>query len=393
MTDTLQRLLSLVDRQRLRDTLYDLVCVPSPTGQARPVANRLAEIWRELGLSDVELIETPGWSNSPSVVGWLRGQGNGPVLHFNGHMDHIHQAHVAPYLDGERVVGRGAADMKSGLACMIELARVLQAAGVELPGDLLFSSHDLHEDPIGHGEGVRTLIEHGFTGDAVVVAEGPPHEFFVAGKSNSLVEIDLQWAGDPIHELNVTPEMPNLIEVGADVVLALRELKGRIAARVDDLFGPESFFLGILRAGDFYNRLPTRCHITATRRFPPETRRFDVEAEIRDAVRAAVGDRPVQALVDASTGNDGFRISADEPIAAALRGAYAQVTGRELPLGIQLFGADNAKFIAWGGTPAVAHGVGLAQAHAELEWCDARDLERVTHVFLATVMKFYEQAT
>jgi len=390
MTHMLDQLLSLVNKDRLRDTLYDLVRVPSPTGQARPVAGRLADIWREIGLSEIEMIETAGWDNSPSVVGWRRGVGNGPTLHFNGHMDHIHQAHVAPYLDGDRVVGRGAADMKSGLACMIELARVLEAAGVELPGDLLFSSHDLHEDPIGHGEGVRTLIERGFTGDAVVVAEGPPHEFLVAGKSNSLVEIDLRGAGDPIHELSITPDMPNLIEVGADVVLALRALKARIAARVDDQFGPQSFFLGIMQAGDFYNRLPTRCHITATRRFPPETQRNDVEAEIRNVVVAAVGDRPVQVKVDASRGNDGFRISAQEPIAVALRDGYRRVTGSELPSGIQLFGADNGKFIAWGGVPAVAHGVGLAQAHADLEWCDANDLVRVTRVFLATLLGFYD---
>lgn len=389
MPGSVEELLSLVDERRLRDTLFELVCIPSPTGHVSDLAIHLAGIWRGLGLSDVELVETPGWENSPSVVAWRRGVAGGPTLHFNGHLDHIHQAHVPPYLDGDRVVGRGSADMKSGLACMIEVARVLSESGLALPGDLLFTSHDLHEAPIGYGDGVRTLIERGFTGDAVIVTEGPPHEFYVAGKSNSVFEVDVSWAGDPIHELNVTPEMPNMLEVGADVVLALRGLRERVAQRVDDLLGPESLFLGILRSGDFYNRLPTSCHITGTRRFPPETRRADVEAELRDVVRSAVGDRPVVVHVDAGTGNDGFRISEDEPIARALRTGYARATGSELPLGIQLFGADNAKFISWGGVPAVTHGVGLAQAHAELEWCAGGDLVRVTRVFLATILEFY----
>lgn len=390
MNDLARRLTGLVDKKRIQATLFEMVNIPSPTGNARRFAEYFAGLLRDIGLTDVQLIETEGWPNSPSVVGWRRGRAGSPTLHFNGHMDHIHQAHVAPYLDGDKVVGRGAADMKYGLAGMVELVRVLNEAGVELPGNLLLSSHDLHEGPWGHSEGVRSLIEHGFIGDAVIVTEGPKHAVYVGNISNSLFTIELKWEGDSIHELTIPPGTPNLVEIGAKVVVALTELKERIIQRRDELLGPERMFMGILQAGDFYNRLPTSCRIVGTRRFPPEVKRTDVEQEIREAVLAVTKDWPIVVHVDAtSQGNDGFRLSPDEPLVKMLRAAYEEVHGKPLPLGAQLFGADNAKFINWGHVPAVGYGNDLTRAHADLEWCDVNDVVEVVQVLLVTTLKFF----
>jgi len=389
MNDLSRKLISLVQKDRIRDTLFELVRIPSPTGNVRQFAEHFAGALRDVGLTDVQLIETPGFDNSPGVVGWRRG-GAGPTLHFNGHMDHIHQPHVAPYVEGDIVYGRGAADMKFGLAGMIELVRVLNDAGLTLPGNLLLSGHDLHEGPVGHSEGVRNLIAHGFVGDAVIVTEGPKDAVYIGNISNSLFYVDLIWPGDSIHELTIPAGTPNLVEIGGEVVTALTALKARVQQRVDPLLGNERMFLGILRAGDFYNRLPTACHIVGTRRFPPETKREDVEAEIRQAVMSVVKDLPIQVQVDAtSEGNDGFRISPDLPLVKMLRAAYEEVHGRPLPLGVQMFGADNAKFINIGKVPAVGYGNDLTKAHADLEWCDAGRVAEIVQVWLVTTLKFF----
>ena len=386
MNSLSKKLLPLVDKDRIKETLSDFVRIPSPTGNVRSFANHLATVMRDNGLDDVELVETEGWPNSPSVVGWRRGLSRKPRLHFSAHMDHIHQDHVPPYVDGDRVVGRGAADMKCGVAAIIELIRVLRS--IELPGDLLVTGHDLHEAPVGYGEGVRTLIEKGYVGDAVIVTEGPKDEVYLNGKSVSVFEIDLKWNGEAVHELNVTRDMPDLVEIGADVTKALKALQPRLSRRRDDVLGPETIFLGMLRVGDFYNRLPMYCHIVGTRRFPPETAQTEVERELRETVLSVVGGLPIDVRVG-TKGDDGFRLSADEPIVKMIHSAYQQVTGRSLPIGIQLFAADNAKFINWGRVPCVGHGIGLARAHADLEWCDVNDLAQVVRVLLATTLNFF----
>ena len=202
-------------------------------------------------------------------------------------------------------------------------------------------------------------------------------------------KITLTLPGDPIHELAVSPETPNLVELGAEVISALTQLRTRIAQRCDEVLGPETLFLGQIAAGDFYNRLPTVCRIVGTWRYPPETTRDAVAAELHEVVLSTVEDRPVCVSVDGSQGNEGFRVSLDEPIAQALHAAYHQVTGSPLANGVQLFAADNGKFINWAHVPAVAHGVGLSQAHADIEWCDAADLERLAKVLLATTVEYY----
>lgn len=389
MNDLTKKLLGLIDKGRIKQTLFDLVQIPSPTGEVRSFANHFATLLRDAGLTDVQLIETEGWPNSPSIVGRRRSaaNGKGKTLHFNAHMDHIHQDHVPPYVDGDRVVGRGAADLKCGLTVILELIRVLEE--VELPGDLLVSGHDLHEAPIGYGEGLREVLKRGYVGDAVIVAEGPKDEIYLNGKSNSVFEIELKWSGEAVHELNVTRDMPNLVEIGADVVKALRALQGHVSERRDKLLGPESLFLGLSQAGDFYNRLPKSCRIVGTRRFPPETNRREVERELRETVLSVTRGLPIEVSVDASKGDDGYGLSADEPLVKMIRSAYQQLTGNLLPIGVQLYAADNAKFINWGHVPCVGYGIGLERAHADLEWCDVNDVVHVVRVLLIATLDFF----
>jgi len=389
MNELIDRVLALVDKDRIKETFFDLVKIPSPTGAGRPLAERYADILREIGCSDVKLIDTVGWPDAPCVVGWRRGKQAGPTLHFNGHLDHAHQPHVSPYVDGDKVAGRGAADMKFGLAGMVELVRVLNLAGADLPGDLLLSGHDMHEGPIGHGEGVRSLVGHGYVGDAVVVAEGSRDAVYPVGKSSCFFKIDLKRHGASMHELVVSPGTPNLLEIGGAVVVALTALKQRVAQRVDSATGAESMFLSILQSGDFYNRLPTSCHIVGIRRLPPEVQRSDVAQEIRQVVESVTAGMPIEVIVDGTEGNDGFRISPDEKIVRDLCYGYEAVHGKHLALGVQHFGADNAKFINLGGVPAVGYGLDLTRAHSELEWMDVGDVAAMVKVLLVTTLHYF----
>ena len=80
----LERIWSLIDTDDLVRTAMDLVDIPSATGEEAAIAHFVRDLFRKMGLrTRVQEIETDRYN----VVGTFQGEGTGPVLMFNGHMD------------------------------------------------------------------------------------------------------------------------------------------------------------------------------------------------------------------------------------------------------------------------------------------------------------------
>ena len=87
-------------------------------------------------------------------------------------------------------------------------------------------------------------------------------------------------------------------------------------------------------------------------------------------------------------GGDGFRVAEDEPLVVALRDAYLEVTGRDLPLvGSRMVG-DAAIFINEGKIPALYHGPGGQGAHADLESVAVADLVRAAKAYVLAALNY-----
>src|SRR5439155_1098946 len=121
-----ERIAAKVDRDRLVETALRLIEVPSPTGQAGAVSDRLAEMLRAEGFA----VERPdgGYPASPAVVVRHASGRPGPVVQFDGHLDTVHLPFVPPTIDDGLIRGSGASDMKGGLAAAIEALRALREA-------------------------------------------------------------------------------------------------------------------------------------------------------------------------------------------------------------------------------------------------------------------------
>src|SRR5258708_27108055 len=116
--DSSQQLRQAVSRDRLLATALHLVGVASPTGAAGAAADALAELLRQDGFS----VERPcaGHPAAPAVVvRWDSGK-PGRTLQFDGHLDTVHLPFVPPAVEGGRLTGSGASDMKAGLAAAID---------------------------------------------------------------------------------------------------------------------------------------------------------------------------------------------------------------------------------------------------------------------------------
>jgi acetylornithine deacetylase/succinyl-diaminopimelate desuccinylase-like protein len=378
-------LLGRVDAGRLQQLTLELVRIRSYTGDTREVAEAYARHLAEIGL-DVEILRH--FPNDPCVVARLRGAGRGPTLEFNGHLDTVPVEHPAPRVTDGRVFGRGTADMKGGLAAMAEAVRVIADSGVRLKGDLLLVAHGLHEAPDGHGEDLVDLVRRGIKGDAVIIAEVASDTLPVVGLGQAAFDVTITRSGESSHELLTPPGTPHPILAAVRLVNLMQARHNELSHIQIPYVGAESFFVGILQGGDFFNRWTNACRLVGTRRYGPENSYDNVLAELKAMAARVEHETGAQVALNLIPVRDGFRVAEDEPLVVALRRAYLEVTGRELPLvGSRMVG-DAAIFIREGKVPALYHGPGGQGAHADLESVPVAELVRASKVYVLACVNY-----
>jgi acetylornithine deacetylase/succinyl-diaminopimelate desuccinylase-like protein len=375
-----------VDASRLRDLTLELVECHSPTGNTADVARLYARRLEELGL-EVELLDEV-FPATPIVVGRLRGGEPGPTVVLNGHLDTVPIPHEAPRLDGDTIYGRGSADMKGALACAAEAAAVAAGRG-GFPGELVIVAIGLHEAPSGRGEDLTWLLrEGGFAADYAVVCELAGDSFVAAHMGQATVEIEITRSGMPTHELQTPKGTPHPLMAAGKVIEAIAARNAELAEVEHPWVGAETYFLGELHGGDFYNRFPTTCRLVGTRRWQPGKPLAEVRAEYEALLAPLAAETGCTIELDLRLVRDSYRIDPEAKLAVALREAYREVTGTEQQLIGMKVVADGAIFHQ-AGIPTVYHGPVGTGAHADVETMDVPELVRATRVYLALLERLW----
>ena len=179
-----------IDRDRLVATASSLIDVHSFTGDEQAMAERMVELYDELGLQVQWQQVEDGRANA---LGTWSGTGGGKTLMFNGHMDTSYSGRE-PWLKGVpgfqpqafvrdgRLYGLGISNMKGALACYVEAVRALQDAGVRLKGDVLIAAvcGEIEKTQYGDAQGSeyrgyaagsRYLVSHGGVADMCLLGE------------------------------------------------------------------------------------------------------------------------------------------------------------------------------------------------------------------------------
>ena len=376
-----------VDVGRLRDLTLELVAIESPTGDTAAVARRYAQRLEEIGM-DVEVLDEV-FPATPIVIGRLRGGEPGPSVVLNGHLDTVPIPHEPARIENGSVYGRGSADMKGALACAAETARVLKASG-PFPGELVIIAIGMHEAPGGRGEDLTWLLrEHGFRSDYAVVCELTGDTFLAAHMGQATVEIMIGRPGIVTHELKTAAGTPHPIVAAGRVIDAIAARNAELAAVEHPWVEAETYFLGEVHGGDFYNRFPTECRLVGTRRWAPGNTLEAVEAEFRELLAPIAAETGCSIELDLRLVRGAYSIDPEHELSRALRAGYADVTGSELPLtGIKVV-ADAAVFQGEAAIPTVYHGPAGSGAHADVEFMPVDELVRATRVYLAMLQHLW----
>jgi acetylornithine deacetylase/succinyl-diaminopimelate desuccinylase-like protein len=382
-----QTMIERVDADRLRDLTLELVEIPSPTGDTAEVARRYAQRLEEIGM-EVEVLDER-FPATPIVIGRLRGGEPGPSVVLNGHLDTVPIPHAPPRVEDGAVYGRGSADMKGALACAAETARVLKEQG-PFPGELVIVAIGLHEAPGGRGEDLTWLLrEHGFRSDFAVVCELSGDTFVAAHMGQATVEITVTRPGMATHELRTPQGTPHPILAAGKVIEAIAARDAELSAVEHPWVGAETYFLGEVHGGDFYNRFPTTCRLVGTRRWAPGNSLPEVEVEFRELLEPIARDTGCSIELDLRLVRGAYAIDPEHPLALALRAGYEDVTGTELPLtGIKVV-ADAAVFQGETAIPTVYHGPAGDGAHGDVESIPVAELVRATKVYLRMLERLW----
>jgi succinyl-diaminopimelate desuccinylase len=361
-----------------RSILESLVRIPSVTGEERAMAEAVAG-WCEAAGLRVELREVqPG---RPNVLArW--GTGRRPVVILTGHLDTVPVGEgwtrdpFGAEVEGGRLYGRGACDMKGGLAAMLAALHDLRARGLEPAGDVLLAAVVGEEED---SAGTLALLEDGIAADRALLAE--PTGLELVRGNRGLVNYRLTVAGASAHAS--APELGhNAITAAAHVVLELEALARRLARHPHPVLGAPNLTVGTIQGGTRPYVVPDRCVLEVDRRLNPgetaETARSEAEVVI-EAVRRRLPWLDVR--FEFGSEYIPFEVAADHPfVRSMLTGIEA--AGIQPRVGAWRAASDAGFLAVRGGIPCVLFGPGDigAAAHRPDEFVDLEEVDMASRV-------------
>lgn len=385
MTETL---INRISSDRLMDDLWQLVTIPSPTGRERQAAFIFADLLARCG-ARVDMDESI--HDSPTVLGNLNGNRPGPTLILAGHIDHIDIPHDPPRREDGRIIARGAADMKNGLAGILEIVRLLAQTDHNFPGRLLIAVYGLHEAPTGHAEGLCKLLEAGaIRADAALVFEGPHDRCAVMANGMSIWNLNVRHRRGTCHELSAEPDRKDLLAAVMRLVKMLHDKNAQLREQQNPfpLLPHESLFIGRLHCGDFYNRVPDLAALQGTRRWHPDKTFEQIQTDMQRLLDAAGLTDPFAYTLDWNFVGDSYQIDPAEPLVRAMCSAYEALHNRPLPVRGHSSVTDTFRFVRKARIPAVLCGFGTETGHADLEFAERDRMLASCRLALLTVQNF-----
>ena len=404
-----------VDAAWTADAVTSLVRVPSVTGDEGAVQDLVATLLAEAG-ARVERVEVepavaradPDWPGDemprdrlPIVLGRL-GRPGGRRIVLVGHVDVVPTGDLATWThdpwagerDGPRVYGRGAVDMKGGVASILGAVRALVSTGLadRLGGEILVASVPSEEDG---GQGMLAAIRAGVTGDMAVITEPTDLEIVIAHAG--AITFRLTVPGRAAHA-SVRREGISALDNLQTLVRALEaDETARNGAETDPLMTvhglPYATIIGKVAGGAWASSVIDR--IEAEGRYGVKLGQTwrDAERDLQRCIDDANESDPFlrdhPATVELTGGRfSSARMPADHPLPVGLADVAGAVLGHMPPMTGEPYGADMRLLVHEGNTPTVIFGPGDKRvAHAADEWVSVDDVATCARTLAAWLVR------
>jgi acetylornithine deacetylase len=406
-----------VDGQRddLIRFLRDLVRTPSVTGDEGAIQALIADRlrrdalevdvwepdWEELRAHPAYVPVTRDYHGRPNVVARLPGRGGGRSLLLNGHVDTIPAGAAGGWMadpySGEirrgRLYGRGASDMKSGLAAMTAAVEAVARSGTRLRGDVIVE-YTVDEELSGNG--TLAAVLRGYRGDAGVCCE--TSSMHVQPASIGRIWFEITVKGRPAG-IQRRWEGVNAIDKGYFVNELVREFESQRVARVRHPLYPEMreaipCMVGVFESGAYHSAFPDTCLLKGSIATVPGEIAAKVKDDFVDFIRRGAAcdpwlrdEPPEVAFVGYFA--DPSEIPIDSPIVGVVGRAFERVCDRRPSITGRQGAADTRHLNTLGGTPTVIFGPGRSELmHANNEWVAVEDVVTAAKVLAETIVEW-----
>ena len=341
------------------------------------VANWLTKAGLEVEIDEPE----PG---RPNVIGIVRGTGGGRSLLLNAHMDTVGVAGMErphePSIIGGHLYGRGAYDMKAGLASIMYAAA--NARKLNLYGDVIVTAvSDEEYASIGTSSVVKRC-----RADAAIVTEPTELDIYIAHKG--FAWLDVETMGTAAHGSRPDLGIDAIVKMGK-VLAGLEGLDRSLRAHPSHrLLKSGSVHASLITGGQELSSYPDHCKLSIERRTIPGETQESVEAEIQGIFdHIARTDPDFKASVRTTLVREPFEVPEDELIVQVVRRQATAMLGHKPAIGSGTAWMDAALLSA-AGIPTVIFGPGGEGAHAVVEWADLEQLELCSEVLLSVIKEF-----
>jgi acetylornithine deacetylase len=408
-------LLETVNRQK--DDILDLTCrlvrEPSILGQEASVVSLLEAEWKRLSFEPVRvaidaktLAGHPGFAPVPwtydgrdcLVAQVASVSSGGRSALFNGHLDVVSPEPVEfwdqdPFDPVERdgwLYGRGAGDMKAGVAAMTYAARAVSRAGFGLKAPLTLEAV-IEEECTGNG--ALACLAAGHDAEAVLIPEPGGHAILTA-------QVGVMWfkvlvRGMPSH-VSMAQSGTNAIEKSMLLVAALRRLEAQlnqedVPPEYREAAHPLNLNIGIFKGGDWPSTVPGVAEFHGRLSFFPGMPYESIRRRVAETIQAAARQDPWLAKNPPEVEfyafrSEGHSVRPDLPAFVTLSGCHESLTGSEAQRVASTATTDVRAFHFFGRSQATCYGPVAVNVHAANERVQIESMlhtARVYALFLA----------
>jgi acetylornithine deacetylase len=366
------------------ETTQKLIRIPSinpklaPEGKGETAIATFARGWMlEHGMRSWLEEPAPG---RPNAVGEC-GNGKGPTLVLCAHLDTVSASGMTippfdGYVEGNRIYGRGASDMKGSVAAV--LCAAASVAREDVNGKLLVA---LASDEEYASIGAQHFVEHN-KADACILTESSEGRLILAHKG--FVWVEIITSGKTAHGSRWDLGESAIGKMGR-IVSAFEDFdRDVLRQRRHPLVGPASQHCALIQGGTGLSTYAERCSLQIERRTLPGETTENVMAELRDVIANAGECAELRCILERPP----LTCDRDQAIAGFVREAARQVTGH-LPEEAGVSYWMDAALFAAAGIPTVNYGPGGAGAHEAVEWVDLDSVVQCAAVLAKTARMFF----